>query len=84
MPGIEDRLLKNVLSKRFDGDQFDRLNHRYTTLMLIFASLLVGGKQLVSEKIQCYTPSQMNPQQTAYVNNYCYVADTYYVSERGK
>ena len=85
MPGLEDRFLKNVLSKCFDGDQFDRLSHRYSPLLLIIASLLVGGNQLVSEKIRCFPPGEFNSyHHIFYVNDYCYVANTYYVPQSGK
>ena len=73
-------------SQKLDDDHNDRLSYRYSSMLLICLSVFigVGGKNFVSEKIRCFVPTEMNYQQVPFVNDYCYVSDTYYVPITGE
>ena len=83
MSDLIGHLWKYVRSKRFDSDGYDRVSHYYSVLLLVILLTLVGGRQLVDDRIRCYTPSEFTYHQTFYVNDYCYAASTYYVPENG-
>lgn len=84
MSEVVDRLVNlSLLSKRFDDDKFDRLSHRYSAALLFAAALLTGGRQLMSERIRCFIPAHFTFFQVPYINDYCYVASTYYIPDDG-
>ena len=45
-------------ARRWDDDYIDRLNHRFTTLMLVVMTVVVSYKQYVGEPIVCWTEGQ--------------------------
>lgn len=67
------------LMQKDDDDIYDRLSYQYTASLLIAASLCTGGRQLVADRIRCWTPADITSQQAEYCNNLCYVTSTYYV-----
>lgn len=84
---IVDKLINiSSGSQKLDDDYNDRLSYRYSAALMICLSVLigVGGKNFVSEKIRCFAPTELNYQQVPYINDYCYVSDTYYVPMSGK
>ena len=42
---------------RWDDDFFDRVNHRYSTVILLIFTVVVSTKQYVGEPIVCWTPA---------------------------
>ncbi|ESO88253.1 hypothetical protein LOTGIDRAFT_165688 [Lottia gigantea] len=57
----------------------DRISHLYTVLTLIIFAIIVGVKQFVGDPIQCWTPADFKPAQSAYVLSNCWIQSTYYV-----
>jgi hypothetical protein len=62
-----------------DDDFADRLSHRYTVILLLIFCILVGSSQFVGNPIQCWAPAHFSGSMTAYTNNICWIANTYYV-----
>ena len=62
-----------------DDDFADRLSHRYTVMVLIVFCILVGSSQFVGNPISCWAPAHFSGAMTAYTNNICWIANTYYV-----
>ena len=67
------------LFTRLDTDMADRLNHIYTTTVLVFLSSVVLCKQYVGDPIQCWTPQHFTKHHDAYTNDYCWISNTYYL-----
>jgi len=42
---------------RWDDDFIDRINHRYSTVILVIFTVIVSTKQYVGEPIVCWTPA---------------------------
>ena len=51
------------LKGRYDDDWIDRLNHLYTTIILIIFTIVVSTKQYVGEPIHCWCPAQFEESQ---------------------
>lgn len=63
-----------------DDDSSDRLSYRITVTLLIISSILVGTKQLVGSPITCWIPAHFTGNHEEYTNSYCWVRNTYYLS----
>lgn len=63
-------------------DLSDRLNSRYSALVLGVSLGVVAYRQFVFSPIQCLVPREhaLNPGWTDYVNNFCWVQNTYFGS----
>ncbi|XP_076456949.1 innexin unc-9-like isoform X2 [Babylonia areolata] len=68
------------LKGRYDDDWIDRLNHLYTTIILIIFTIVVSTKQYVGEPIHCWCPAQFEESQVDYTNNVCWISNTYHVA----
>ncbi|KIH46334.1 hypothetical protein ANCDUO_23615 [Ancylostoma duodenale] len=64
----------------------DRLNSRITVCLLALSSVLLMSSHFMGDPITCWTPAQFTKQWYAqkrwsdFVNQYCYVHGTYFVS----
>lgn len=67
------------LKGRYDDDWIDRLNHLYTTIILVIFTIVVSTKQYVGEPIHCWCPAQFTEAQVDYTNNVCWISNTYYI-----
>lgn len=86
MSSLVDKLIDwSSGTQRIDDDSVDRLSYRYSTALLLALSVFVGvgGRNLVIDRIRCFTPTELNYHQAPYIDGYCYVASTYYVPING-
>ncbi|XP_075244614.1 innexin unc-9-like [Convolutriloba macropyga] len=74
-------ILKALISVQTasDGDWVDRLNHRFTAMILVILGILVSTKQYVGDPINCWTPAHFNREWVEYTNNICWISNTYYL-----
>ena len=68
------------MASRNDDDFSDRLNHRFTTCILVAFAIIVSTSQYVGDPINCWVPAHFKDDHVAYTNNYCWVRNTYYLS----
>ena len=68
----------NKLRSAQDEDWVDRLNHVYTTILLIAFAFLVTGGLYVGMPIECLKPHGTDIEM-GYVNSFCWIRNTYYV-----
>ena len=64
---------------RYDDDIIDRLNHRYTQAILIMFSIVVTTNDIVGNTIQCWVEAHFSDPWENYVNQYCWIKNTYYL-----
>ena len=65
---------------RQDDDVIDRLNHRFTPIILLTFLFLVSEKQFFgADRIWCWTPAHFSDYHEFYTFEYCWVKGTYYV-----
>ncbi|VDD94954.1 unnamed protein product [Enterobius vermicularis] len=69
----------NKLNPKYDDDAIDRCNYLITNTILIFCALTVAAKQYVGEPLQCWVPAEFKAGWEKYIENYCFVENTYFV-----
>src|SRR5689334_14801202 len=62
-----------------DDEHADRINHRYTVGFLIVCAIIATGSPFIFNRITCWVPAQFVGAYSTYTNNYCWIANTYYV-----
>ena len=65
---------------RSDTCTIDRLNYKYTVIILVIFSIIVSNKQFSSDHIACWVPGHFTRSYEVYSNNICWVSNTYYVT----
>jgi len=60
-------------------DSLDRLNRKYTVIILLLVMMPVCTKQFLGQPIRCFSPQYFSDAQGDYVNSYCWTASTYYI-----
>jgi hypothetical protein len=65
---------------RSDTCTVDRLNYKYTVIILVIFSIIVSNKQFSSDHIACWVPGHFTRSYEVYSNNICWVSNTYYVA----
>ncbi|PVD39057.1 hypothetical protein C0Q70_01685 [Pomacea canaliculata] len=84
MSGRMDSIIGSVgrvanVKVRNDDDLNDRLNHLYTTGILIIFTVVVSARQYVGDPIRCWCPAQFTGAHVDYTNNICWISNTYYI-----
>ena len=67
------------LKPQYDDDSVDRLNYIYTNIVILAFAITIAAKQYVGEPLQCWVPAQFKGGWEQYVENYCFVENTYFV-----
>jgi hypothetical protein len=90
----EDRYGRKL--NHFEDDDFiDRLNNRYTVLVLVMCIFIITGKSYVGDPINCWSPgkrssffqysiyifviAQFTGTHNAYTNSICWLKGSYYL-----
>ncbi|XP_060566815.1 uncharacterized protein LOC132725654 [Ruditapes philippinarum] len=61
-------------------DWADRLSHLFTAGLLLIFAILVSTVQFVGEnRIKCWAPAELKEFHESYINNYCWISNTYYI-----
>ncbi|XP_023933039.1 innexin unc-9 [Lingula anatina] len=80
MMAIVDYIWNFWKNLRSDDDFFDRLSHRWTALtLLIFALVVAGEESIMKNAIICWVPGEFEDSHKNYVDNYCWIQNTYYI-----
>lgn len=66
---------------RNDDDLVDRLNHRYTVLVLVIFTVLVSTTQYVGNPIHCWCPATFTSNHEKFSNYICWITNTYYLPD---
>ncbi len=64
---------------RSDDDVIDRLNHRYTVVVLVVSALIITVTTWIGSPITCWAPVHFTGSHTKFANSYCWVRNTYYL-----
>jgi hypothetical protein len=71
--------LESISKPRYEEDFVDRLNYRVTGYVLLAASITLSAKTFLGDPLQCWVPAQFKGAWEQYVENYCFVENTYWV-----
>uniref|UniRef100_A0A915Q4Y9 Innexin n=1 Tax=Setaria digitata TaxID=48799 RepID=A0A915Q4Y9_9BILA len=82
MFGWPEQLTNKFVAAHSDptDDFVDRLNYIYTVALLMFMATLTGAKQHFGSAIQCMVPAHFPGTWVGYVQDYCFVSNTYMVN----
>ncbi|PIO75209.1 innexin-3 domain protein [Teladorsagia circumcincta] len=61
------------------ADSVDYLNYYVTSIMFAFFALAISAKQYFGSPIQCWVPSEFRGGWEKYAEDYCFIANSYYV-----
>ncbi|XP_052799427.1 innexin unc-9-like [Mya arenaria] len=64
-----------------NDDRIDRLNHVYTTVLLVVFAVVVSTTQFAGHPIHCWHPPEFEEMEwyESYIDNYCWISNTYHV-----
>ncbi|PAV79958.1 hypothetical protein WR25_13009 [Diploscapter pachys] len=79
VPYVEDVFVNWFRSVAFD-DAIDRLNYVYTASLMYLFAIVVSAKQYAGTPIQCWVPAEFKPGWKQYVEDYCFIQNTFFVS----
>ncbi|CAF1007998.1 unnamed protein product [Adineta ricciae] len=84
LKGIPSLAGQNQAPQADPDDFVDRLNYRYTVILLNVFSAIVTNRQFSSKQIQCWVPALFTSGYEDYTNHICYITNTYYVNQTQK
>uniref|UniRef100_A0A914HTL3 Innexin n=1 Tax=Globodera rostochiensis TaxID=31243 RepID=A0A914HTL3_GLORO len=79
-----DATLKKFIAgvrKEHDDDVVDRAVYATSVYILGFFAVLIMAKQYVGDPLQCWLPAEYTGAWERYIENYCFVENTYYVAQ---
>jgi hypothetical protein len=66
--------------ERNDDDFADRINYKYTVAVLVIFAIIVTNRQFGTKQIHCWIPAYFTRNYEEYINDICWVSNTYYIS----
>jgi len=80
LEGVLDAIGRLASSgSRNDDDLPDRINHRYTVMLLSIFTVIVTATQYVGSPIHCWSPAYFTDSHAAFADNVCWITNTYYL-----
>ncbi|CAJ0598406.1 unnamed protein product [Cylicocyclus nassatus] len=73
------RFIQKTIKRQKVADSVDYLNYYVTSMMLAFFALAISAKQYFGSPIQCWVPSEFRGGWEKYAEDYCFIANSYYV-----
>lgn len=61
-------------------DFVDRLNRKYTVLLLVIFVTVLNSKQYIGEPLSCFCPAHFTGAHVEYTNNICMISRSFYIS----
>ena len=61
-------------------DFADRLNRKYTVLLLVIFVTVLNSKQYIGEPLSCFCPAHFTGAHVEYTNNICMISRSFYIS----
>ncbi|KAI6180529.1 Innexin family-containing protein [Aphelenchoides besseyi] len=74
------RSLIAKVKKEHDDDAVDRAVYATTVYILSFFAIFVMAKQYVGDPLQCWISAEYTSSWEKYIENYCFVENTYFVN----
>lgn len=62
-----------------DDDMYDRISNRWSVGLIIMLALLITSYSYIGDPIDCFEPQEFEDQWIEYMDNICWVSNTYYV-----
>ncbi|PAV88493.1 hypothetical protein WR25_23119 isoform C [Diploscapter pachys] len=78
VPFLSDFIQKHI-TKQAVADSVDYLNYYVTALLLAFFAFATSAKQYFGSPIQCWVPSEFKGGWEKYAEDYCFIANSYYI-----
>uniref|UniRef100_A0A914LHZ5 Innexin n=1 Tax=Meloidogyne incognita TaxID=6306 RepID=A0A914LHZ5_MELIC len=75
------RQLISKVKKEYDDDSVDRCIYATTVYIVGFFAVLIMAKQYVGDPLQCWLPAEYTGAWESYIENYCFVENTYYIAQ---
>lgn len=71
--------IRKIVKEQSVADSVDWLNYYCSSLLLAFFALGISAKQYFGSPIQCWVPNEFKGSWERYAEDYCFVANSYYV-----
>jgi hypothetical protein len=73
-------LVKRLRTPDNDDEHVDRLNHRVTVGIILFAVFITSTTSFYTNRISCWLPTELkHSSYPKYIESYCWISNTYYI-----
>ncbi|VDL79159.1 unnamed protein product [Nippostrongylus brasiliensis] len=73
------KFIEKTIKRQKVADSVDYLNYYVTSMIFAFFALAISAKQYFGSPIQCWVPSEFRGGWEKYAEDYCFIANSYYV-----